>query len=419
MATILSAFPDTAYARPGDLQREQYRSFDIMQRVTSTLEGKAKRKAKRAAIEQGVKGFLDEKAERAAKNIPVVQATDVTVDIISAVVTEMLSSRDDESLNFLELFRQALGQIYEQHNSQFRQFAAFIEAAGDHGLNADEDENLKIQARKFAEIRLSLEVADVIDELNMLGMLLQKQAKVLSSASKQVESVMQCEKSLLKPAELLMPLRNTLDELGKKIREDYLAQIISLTEDAERAQKDILSFLDIQQREESIREAQENARQAKENVRQTESLNRQALFSAKQVLSAQQQADATGAQNQILFIFTIVTIVFLPLSFITSYYGMNVKDAKDQQILLKSSDANKVLFASSGSITAFLLLIGSFWFLRSKKRARKDRIEELATLKKDGDLPDRLLRVGDDMFDEVEARVEEMRKLEKVKDGTA
>ena len=157
-------------------------------------------------------------------------------------------------------------------------------------------------------------------------------------------------------------------------------------EDAERVQKDILHFLDLQQKEENIRESQKNVRQAL-------SLNRQALFAAKQVMSTQEQADATDAQNQILFIFTIVTIVFLPLSFITSYYGMNAKNEKGEQILQKPSYLNKVLFAISGSITAFLSLGGLIWFFGSKESAEKNRIKELARLKMkmNGDLPLHLL----------------------------
>lgn len=40
----------------------------------------------------------------------------------------------------------------------------------------------------------------------------------------------------------------------------------------------------------------------------------------------------TDSQNKALFIFTGVTVIFLPLSFFTSYYGMNVRGIRDSRV---------------------------------------------------------------------------------------
>lgn len=37
------------------------------------------------------------------------------------------------------------------------------------------------------------------------------------------------------------------------------------------------------------------------------------------------------SNNQAILVFTIVTVVFLPLSFFTSYFGMNVKGIADTE----------------------------------------------------------------------------------------
>jgi Mg2+ and Co2+ transporter CorA len=36
-------------------------------------------------------------------------------------------------------------------------------------------------------------------------------------------------------------------------------------------------------------------------------------------------------KNVSIFVFTIVTVVFLPLSFVTSYFGMNTSDVRDME----------------------------------------------------------------------------------------
>ena len=278
-ATIVTAFPDSAYARHNGLTRENYRAVDIRQQAFQALE--------------------EEYMEQVWKSgrIEVIKATDVAAKIISTALFGMLSFRKDWELNFMELFREALGQITERHSSLFRQYATSISSQGRRSVEEVEINDVLIRAGKMEQIHLSLEVADVIDELNMLKKLFWEQREVLRRASRQVEEV----SIRMKQVWRILSFGKSLGELSSKLG-DYLFQVESMTEDGERAQKDILRFLDLQQREENIHEAQENARQAKENVRQTTSLNQQALFAAKQAISAQEQADATGAQNQILFI---------------------------------------------------------------------------------------------------------------------
>lgn len=392
-STILTAFPDSLYTNPDDNKsREHYRAVDIRQRVLAAVEKEAKKDYRERSI----------------------NAIDVAAETLSATLLGMLSFRDDSSLNFLEIFREALGHISETHNNFSRRYANIIAKSGKRSVADDNT----IQSGKMEDIKLSLEVADVIDELNMLSKVIREQYEVLDKADADLQRFEDSSR-MDEQREWLMTFRTQLQELSGKLIRDYLSQLRSMTQDAERAQQDILHFLDLQQREDNIRHARENAYQAEENVRQTKSLNQQALFSAKQAISAQKQADATDAQNQILFIFTIVTIVFLPLSFITSYYGMNVKDIGGNQILLKPSYVNKVLFATSGSITVFLCLGGLIWYRIKRATATRERIEELATLEIDGDLPPRLLKVGDPLFEQVQARVAEMKEEEERKVGRA
>jgi Mg2+ and Co2+ transporter CorA len=76
--------------------------------------------------------------------------------------------------------------------------------------------------------------------------------------------------------------------------------------------RQVLHLLDLRQKRANIREAHAALQQAHETSRQT-------------TLSLQ-LAEAAERQSKIVTVFTIITAVFLPLSFFASYFGMNVKD---------------------------------------------------------------------------------------------
>ena len=74
-------------------------------------------------------------------------------------------------------------------------------------------------------------------------------------------------------------------------------------------------------------------------------------------------------QNIAIFVFTIVTVVFLPLSFATSYLGMNTSDIRDM-------DQGQWLFWTiGGTLTVVVLLVA--WVVAYRgpkwKKARQTR----------------------------------------------
>ena len=75
--------------------------------------------------------------------------------------------------------------------------------------------------------------------------------------------------------------------------------------------------------------------------------------------------------NKAVLVFTIVTIIFLPLSFITSFFGMNVSDIRDMK-------RGQSLFWAIGLgftvVVVVLTLLAAFFGSKIWKRLRrKDR----------------------------------------------
>lgn len=372
-STIVTSFPFTAYARPAEQYHDDYSKLDILHKVLGAC---------------GM-GFMPD--YRMIGERKPMRAVDVAVEVLTNALTGMLSFREDWFLDFLELFREALNNVTEDHGKFLRVFIDSISSSTPHISKYRKTEKFHQDLQK--EFRLSLEVADIIGELHMLKQLLKNQITALHEALEQIERLRDISNEI---RGTLGPLHQKILELSSTIKTNYLAQVTWMIEDADRAQKDILNLLDLQQKQDNIDEAH--------------SSNQTALLTAKQAISSQDQADATDAQSQILFLFTFVTIVFLPLSFLTSYYGMNVSDHNDDQILRKTSYIWKVMGGSSFPITILLSLGSAAFYVRSKKQAKKNRIEDLADLKKNDNLPSGLFKDGDPMYQEIKQRAKDMRK---------
>lgn len=73
------------------------------------------------------------------------------------------------------------------------------------------------------------------------------------------------------------------------------------------------------------------------------------------------------SHNNAIFVFTGVTIIFLPLSFFTSYYGMNVKGIQD------TSENTKYFWKICGSAAFVIVMVTIAFGLRNHIRRRLSR----------------------------------------------
>ena len=350
-SAVLTSFPWTSYARSNKDTPDLYHIADVRQAVLSKLEG---------------------------SDYSSFRASELAASILSTALFGTLSIREHLSLEFLELFREAIGDVAVKYDDLYRKFDKSMHQGS---------EPIDVEQRREA-VRQGLQIADIIDELHILEQLLVTQRDVLTKAYHDIKNV-----------ECLKSLRNEMGDIMEKISTHYLFQIDWMTKDSVRVQKGLFDLLDLQQKEENINKAQDN-------IHEAQRLNQQALFTAKQALSAQVQADATEAQSQILFLFTVVTIIFLPLSFFTSYFGMNIDNGSGSTVNYTRSHVNNVMGGSSGPIIGILLIGAVVWYLVSKKRSQHERTRELIRLQDESFLPERLILPADPEY----KRMERMRQ---------
>jgi hypothetical protein len=138
---------------------------------------------------------------------------------------------------------------------------------------------------------LLAEVKDIHDELNMIVKVLGDQNVVHRSLETSVTGIYKEEYKSQKA------LRHRFEEMSNMI-ETHIRDLDRMKAQAERIYKSITDLLDLKQKHANAFEAR----------------------------FARDQAAGTARQSQTIMVFTIVTIIFLPLSFIASMFTINIQE---------------------------------------------------------------------------------------------
>lgn len=208
--------------------------------------------------------------------------------IVELAITAVLSRTTNGAFKFMAFYREAIGSAAEAQNIFFRKFQiGLLRLDGDGRLEATG----QLAQSRNEELKLALEVADIIDELNSFMRVLEVQNEVLKTIIRNFSLAMG-------PVAWSSPtcLSREILERTQTQLEDYQIQLERMRTDAAHVHQSVLNLLDLKQKEANIDEARSSRRNAEE----------------------------TASQGRTLMIFTVVTIVFAPLSFFTSYFGMNV-----------------------------------------------------------------------------------------------
>ena len=171
----------------------------------------------------------------------------------------------------------------------------------DKSIDYDSDNAvMSIKARHKIEGKLSekqnredtmaiLELRDIQDELQSLHKLFDQQKETIA----QMVEIYQRPDYVELSKNGLTILREAQDKLA-----EYIHQVDSMIRSAERTRKDFEKLLDLKQRQANVDEAR----------------------------LARYQADLTSAQSRAVLVFTVFTVIFLPLTFFTGLFGMNINE---------------------------------------------------------------------------------------------
>ncbi|KAK0616732.1 hypothetical protein B0T14DRAFT_523713 [Immersiella caudata] len=173
------------------------------------------------------------------------------------------------------------------------------------------------------------EIKDIRDELKMIERVLEDQLAVLTQYGKSA------------------PEPNTQSALEHSL-EFRLSKLRRLNKDAEVVEKSLNHLLDLKQKQGNLNEARDSRRLADQ---------------------ADGRARDAETQNQLLFVFTLITIVFTPISFVSTFMAVPSRDFP------KAEEGGDIGWSSGQLILGILvtelttfLAIGAFWFMNPTQR---------------------------------------------------
>lgn len=191
--------------------------------------------------------------------------------------------------------------------------------------------------QRNASVKLVKEYLTCTDELTSIVQVLRGKVHMLQQLLKNVERDEQEDKH-----RLLEDLKEREPGVLDSAR-DRIEWALALVEDQDRAFQSLLDDL---------------------------RLATEALFQLRSI-EQNELAIVADSQNKAILVFTGVTIVFLPLSFFTGYYGMNLNGVQD-------TDKDERWFWKVCGIVAFVIIGGSMMYafrhrLRVLRRLRRGR----------------------------------------------
>jgi hypothetical protein len=191
---------------------------------------------------------------------------------------------------FLEFFAAAIGLVRDDKTAAFNKFCIAVKEL--ERLQARQasliELSRKLESSDFSiatETGLFKEIKDIIDELGCIDYILARQEDVVKSLTRTYRS-----RAVKNVSEMVSERK----EAWKRIADT-----------AQLAYNEIQAQMDIKQKQSSLAEARSNRYQAEDSAR----------------------------HGRIMLLFTVVTIIFLPLSFMATWFGMNVKGLEDNSQL--------------------------------------------------------------------------------------
>ncbi|KAK4446784.1 hypothetical protein QBC34DRAFT_356004 [Podospora aff. communis PSN243] len=234
-----------------------------------------------------------------SRRAPVTSVFQLAHTITTFCIDTFDPHRVPEDYQFLDFFERSIGNVRDECARQLQRFCPTGASPGKDPLGdsfgTEENVSIELETQQFVEIE------DIRDELSILQLVLEDQREVLQ----QMDAAMAEDKT--RPAPLAQ----------NHVLEGHLRRIKKMEAMATRTSQLMYHLIDLKQKQASVLEALAMRNQA-------DILARHAEEGAIQAKEAQEQTAEAIKQGRTVLLFTVVAIVFLPLSFLAAFFAIEI-----------------------------------------------------------------------------------------------
>ncbi|KAE9371635.1 hypothetical protein N431DRAFT_441610 [Stipitochalara longipes BDJ] len=242
----------------------------------------------------------------------------------------------------LDIFANAIADVSEMKTIAFEGFWRHLDNMHLNSPQLTNIEAIEASARIYLDVNpegmLLREAHDIMDELRMMARIYFHQLRVTKHFSKNLHDLNEQEAPLTSK-ELLQELNRNLEginsrQTGAKLDSDMHTIVPRADKEVARLHRPIpdgtlyrvRSLLeDLEIRLNELQDLEESTKEITEHLKALLDLKQQqaSIIEAKSALA---RADESVTQGRAIVMFTIITIIFLPLSFMSSLFGMNARE---------------------------------------------------------------------------------------------
>lgn len=247
---------------------------------------------------------------------------------------DMFDSSIGAAMNFetqlFDQFNRAVSRISPQLRRFVRQNAKGESVSSGHGGEEAEPVSADALLDIGCETSLLVEIKDIRDELNIISVILAFQCQMAEQLEHLVVEELQAENGRRAADGVVLEVRKRGRELARLL-DIYGRDIDRMNRQADIIYTNLTHLLDLKQKHSNALEAR----------------------------FARDQAVMAGRQGQTIMVFTLVTVVFLPMSFIASFFGVEFAEWGGDG-LLTIGYVSKYMFGIGLGISIPLILMAMF-----------------------------------------------------------
>ncbi|KAI0159825.1 hypothetical protein GGR57DRAFT_438674 [Xylariaceae sp. FL1272] len=211
-----------------------------------------------------------------------VKSPEELANLIVHTCTTVFSDHDvPAEYRFFDFFERSIGTVSDRVARLLREF----QVLATEGF-ADAEKHINIEE----EAKLLVEIEDICDELTILKIVLDDQHSATTELSRQLDRLGG------------LPT-GSISIRDNALRKSHMQRINTMEKITHKTTKTLRTLVDLKQKQASILQAVASVEYARRSVEQTEQ---------------------SARQGRTLTLFTVVTIVFLPLSFLAAFFAIEI-----------------------------------------------------------------------------------------------